>query len=96
VLELPGAATGSGLRAMQIVDFSQPTAAVLARKVAAIRLTVEAALTGNRALVVEALLADGAVTDADTAVKMTDALLSEHRPYLTRFFQAGGNDNKRS
>ncbi|MBN1579821.1 MAG: hypothetical protein JXA89_03900 [Anaerolineae bacterium] len=85
VLELPATATGSGLRAMQLADFSDTTAAVLARKIPAIRLTVEAALTGRRDLVVEALLADGAVTDADTAVKLAEALLNAHQPYLGQF-----------
>jgi alpha-galactosidase len=88
VLELPAAATGSGLRAIQLTDFSDTTAAVLARKISSIRLTVEAALMGRRDLVVEALLADGAVSDPDTAAKMTEELLNAHRPYLNRFFSS--------
>ena len=48
-------------------------------KLAATRLTVEAALTGDRRLLVDALLADGAVTDLGAAPPMGDQLLEAHR-----------------
>lgn len=89
ILELPAAATATGLRALSIPDFSDPLAAIIIRKIAAIRLTVEAALTGNRKLLVEALLADGAVTDPETAQKMGEKLLEAHRGYLPNFFPSG-------
>jgi alpha-galactosidase len=63
-----------------------PLAAIINRKLAAIDLTVEAALTGDRGLFSEALLADGAVTDADVARRMRDDLLEAHRPHLPNFF----------
>ena len=86
VLELPAAATAGGLRPLQVLDFPDPLAAIINRKLAATRLTVEAALTGDRKLLVEALLADGAVTDAEVARKMGDELLEAHRQYLPNFF----------
>jgi len=49
-------------------------------------LTVEAALNGDRGLFVEALLADGAVTDSEVAGKMVEELLEAHRPDLANFF----------
>ncbi len=87
VLEMPAVATAGGLRPMQYPDFPAPLAAVITRKLASIQLTVEAALTGSRALFVEALLADGAVTDPDVARRMGEELLEAHRPYLPQFFQ---------
>src|SRR5205823_1641517 len=78
VLELPAAATATGLRPLQIQDFPLSLAAILRRKLAATELTVEAALTGDRGLFVEALLADGAVTDPDTASRLGDELLEAH------------------
>ena len=88
ILELPAAATATGLRPLQIPDFPEPLAAIITRKLAAARLTVEAALTGDRRLFVEALLADGAVTDPGVARKMGDELLEAHRQYLPNFYQA--------
>ncbi|MBN1218944.1 MAG: hypothetical protein JXM69_08450 [Anaerolineae bacterium] len=86
VLELPAAATATGLRPLQILDFPDPLAAIINRKLAATRLTVEAALSGDRKLLVEALLADGAVTDPEVARKMGEELLEAHRQYLPNFF----------
>ncbi len=85
ILELPAVATATGLRPIAIPDFSAPLAAIVARKLAAIELTVEAALRGDRALFVEALLADGAITDVDGAGKMADELLEAQRAYLPNF-----------
>jgi alpha-galactosidase len=85
ILELPAVATAGGLRPVQIADLSGPLAAILARKLAAVELTVEAALTGDRALLVEALLADGAVTDPTVAAQMGRELIEAHRRYLPNF-----------
>ncbi len=89
ILELPAAATATGLRPLQICDFPEPLAAIINRKLAATSLTVEAALTGDRGLFVEALLVDGAVTDPEMAAKMADELLEAHRQDLPNFFPEG-------
>jgi alpha-galactosidase len=60
---------------VQIGDLARPLLAILSRKLAATRLTVEAALRGDRGLFVEALLADGAVSDPDVAREMGEELL---------------------
>jgi alpha-galactosidase len=75
ILELPAVATGRGLYPVQIGDLPGPLLAILARRLAATRLTVEAALRGDRRLFVEALLADGAVSDPDLAWEMGGELL---------------------
>lgn len=85
ILELPAAATASGLRPLQLLDFPEPLAAIVTRKLSAVTLTVEAALTGSRALVVEALLADGAVADAVVAAQLADELIQAHQQYLPQF-----------
>jgi len=85
VLELTCVATGRGLRPLQVPDFPDTLAAPLARKVSAQALTVESALTGDRRLFVEALLADGAVTERTTAEKLADELLQAQRQYLPQF-----------
>ena len=89
ILEQPCVATGRGLVPLQSASLPAPLAALLARKLAATRLTVEAALRGDRALFVEALLADGAVSDPDVAREMGAELLEAHRADLPQFFQEG-------
>lgn len=86
ILELPAVATATGLRPLQILDFPDTLAAIINRKLTATRLTVEAALAGDRALFVEALLADGAVTDPAVAREMAEELLKAHQQYLPNFF----------
>lgn len=85
ILELPTVTTATGLRTLQMADLSEPLKAILSRKLAATRLTVQAALKGNRRLFVEALLVDGAVQDAQTAEKLASELLSAQRAYLPQF-----------
>ena len=45
----------------------------------------EAALTGNRKTMAEALILDGSVSDYATAVKLTDALLKAQAEHLPQF-----------
>ena len=68
ILECPAVATATGLHALRIPEVSPALSAILSRKLSATTLTVEAALTGNRDLFVEALLLDGAVTDTGLRV----------------------------
>jgi alpha-galactosidase len=85
VLELPAAATARGFCPLHVDGFPLPLVAVLQRVLAAQELTVEAALTGNRQMFVEALLADGSVSDPAAAGKLADDLLSAHRAHLPQF-----------
>jgi alpha-galactosidase len=86
ILEIPAVATAAGLHPMQVPDWPDTLAAVIMRKLAATRLTVEAALQGDRELLVEAMLIDGAVTDREVARAMSTELLTAHRQYLPNFF----------
>ena len=84
-LEVPGVATARGLRPIRVPDLSSPVTAVLAQRLAPVVLSVEAAMTGDRAMVVEAMLADGAVTDPVRASALTDALLAAQAAHLPAF-----------
>jgi alpha-galactosidase len=85
VLEIPGVATARGLRPVSVPDFPDTLAAIVERRLASVTLTIEAALRGDRDLFVEALLADGAVRDPDTASNMADSYLAAQADYLPRF-----------
>jgi alpha-galactosidase len=84
-LEIPGVATARGLRPVSVPDLSAPLTAILARRLSSVYLSVEAAMTGDRDLVVEALIADGAVTDPDAAAALTDDLIAVQGKHLPRF-----------
>jgi alpha-galactosidase len=84
-LEIPGVATARGIRPVAVPDLSAPLTAILNRRLSSVSLAVEAAMKGDRDLVVEAMLADGAVTDPDAAARLTDALITAQQAHLPRF-----------
>lgn len=84
-VEIPGVATARGIRPITVPDLGAPLTAILADRLASISIAVEAALAGDRDLVVEAMIADGAVTDPDAAASLTDDLLAAQAHHLPRF-----------
>jgi alpha-galactosidase len=85
VLELPAAATARGFCQLHAGKLPDVLAAMLLRKLSSIEITVEAALKGDYNLFVEALLADGAVTDRTTAKNLADDLIKAHAQHLPQF-----------
>jgi alpha-galactosidase len=85
VLEIPAVVTGRGLRPVSVPDFPDTLAAIVERRLAPVTLTIEAALRGDRDLAVEAMLADGAVTDPDAARALVDRYLAEQAEHLPNF-----------
>lgn len=85
VLELPAAATGAGFAPLQAQALPPALAAKLLSKIVAIEITVQAALSGRRDLLVEALLADGSLTDPDAATALASDLIDAHRAHLPQF-----------
>lgn len=84
-LEIPGVATARGIRPIAVPDLSAPITAILNRRLASVYLAMEAAMTGSRDLVVEAMLADGAISDPDSAAALTDDLITAQRQHLGQF-----------
>jgi alpha-galactosidase len=85
VVETSAVATGRGLAPVRVRDFPQGLAVPLGRRLASVELTVEAALTGSRAMFVEALLADGSVRERAKAEALAEDFLAAHRAYLPQF-----------
>ncbi len=85
VLEVPGVATARGMRPVAVPDLSAPLTAIINRRLSSVVIGIEAAMTGDRDLVVEAMLADGAVTDPDAAAALTDDLLAAQARFLPNF-----------
>lgn len=85
VLELPAAACGRGFAPLQCPALPPALTAKLLAKLAAVEVTVEAALTGRFDLYVEALLADGTVSDPGRASALACDLIEAQRAYLPQF-----------
>ena len=87
VLEIPGVATALGFRPMQVTGFSDSLRGIIARRLAPVNPTVEAALTGNKDMWIEAMLLDGAVTDEKVAAALAEDFLKEYRDCLPQYFK---------
>ena len=85
IVECNAAALGGGFAAVMADDLPPELIAKLQSKISSIEITVEAALTGSRDLMLEALLADGAVADPDIARSLRDDLIDAHRAHLPQF-----------
>ncbi len=85
VLEMPASAGGAGFMALQSPALPLALTAKLLAKIAAIELTVEAALSGNFDLFVEALIADGSISDPDDAAALARDLIEAHKIHLPQF-----------
>ena len=84
-VEIPGVATARGIRPVAVPDLSAPLTALLNRRLSSVYLAIEAAMSGNRDLVVEAILADGAITDPGKAAALADDLIRAQIQHLPRF-----------
>lgn len=84
-IEIPGVVTGRGVVPTVVPELSSPIIGVLARRLTAVSIAIEAAMTGDRDLVVEAVIADGAVVEPDRAGALTDALIEGQLEHLPRF-----------
>jgi alpha-galactosidase len=85
ILEMPAAAGAAGFSPLQSRALPSALTAKLLAKIAAVEVTVQAALSGSFDLFVEALLTDGSVTEPDAAAALARDLIAVHQPYLPQF-----------
>ncbi len=85
ILEIPARATVNGMVAQPIGELPVPIVSVLLHRLAAVEATVEAAVTGNFKMFVEALILDGGVSNYSTATKLADALIQAQKEHLPQF-----------
>ena len=86
ILEATTLVNGSGFHPLSFGELAPGISAILQRVIGVQELTVEAALSGDRKLVVQAMLADGTVLTLDQAEALTDALLEAQREWLPNFY----------
>ena len=82
---MPAAAGAVGFTPLQSPALPPALTAKLLSKIAAVEVTVEAALTSNFDLFVEALLTDGSVSDPDKAAALAHDLIEAHKAHLPQF-----------
>ena len=85
VVEAPGLIGGSGVRGIGVGPLPRGDRRRAAARVHQQELTVDAALTGDRTLALQALLADPLVPSVETAEAMLDEALAAHARYLPHF-----------
>lgn len=85
VLEMPVAATRAGCLPLSMPPLRPALAATITRALYGVELTVQAALTGERAALIEALLYGGCVLELAQAEALADDLLAAHREHLPQF-----------
>ncbi len=85
VVEVPAIADGFGVHGLVVGDLAPVPAALCHIQAIIQRLTVEAAVEGDRSKALQALMIDPYVQSLDHAEQMLDNFLHEHRDYLPQF-----------
>jgi len=85
IVEVPGVISSFGFQGMTFPELPPAIAEFCRRELALTDLVVEAAMTGDRQVALQALLLDPMVTDIDTARAILDEFIVEFRDYLPQF-----------
>lgn len=85
VVEMPVIAASADVLPVLLSNFPDVLAGFTMRFLSAIEIAVDAALTGNRQLMEEAVLAGGYISDRAAVHKMVDELLLAQKQYLPQF-----------
>lgn len=84
-VEGPAAVDASGVRLLSIGDLPKPLAAFCRRDIDQMELIVEAAVKGDRNLVLQAMLLDPVVDSVSAAERILDRMLKLQAEYLPQF-----------
>jgi alpha-galactosidase len=87
IVETPGLISGLGARGFPMGDLPEAVAELLRQELARVRLSVDAAATGNRQAALQCLLLDPVLTDIETAKAVLADYLTTYRQYLPQFWQ---------
>tara|TARA_Y100000588_G_scaffold361630_1_gene422621 strand:- start:13075 stop:14382 length:1308 start_codon:yes stop_codon:yes gene_type:complete len=85
IVEVPATVGAGGPEGHRFGDLPSQIAAWCSNQVHVAELAVDAAVTGDRAIALQSLLADPVINDIDTAEKILDEYLSVHSEWLPQF-----------
>ena len=86
IVEVPGVISGMGVHGIGVGSLPDPIAELLRREITVVRLTVDAAVHGDRQAALQALLLDPVVRDMDVARQILEDYLNTYREYLSPLF----------
>lgn len=89
VVEVPAYADSSGIRPLHMGPLPKGIAGVLAQRLAQYEATIDAALSGDRDLALQALLMDGYVSSPDQAEELLEEMLKAEREWLPSYWFQG-------
>ncbi len=87
IVETPGLISGWGARGFPIGELPESVAELLRQELARVRLSVDAAATGDRQAALQCLLLDPVIRDIETAKAVLNDYLTTYRQYLPQFWQ---------
>jgi alpha-galactosidase len=87
IVETPVVLSGMGVQPVAVGNLPEGIAELLRREITVGQLSVDAAVTGDRQLALQALLLDPVITDLDVANHVLDAYLDAYREYLPQFWE---------
>jgi alpha-galactosidase len=85
IVEVPGRVGARGISPLQLDPLPRPIAELCRREAALVELVVDAAVSGDRALALQALLLDPMVNDIRRAQLILDDYLEEFADFLPQF-----------
>jgi alpha-galactosidase len=85
IVEIPAMVSRSGIHGLSMGPLPRGIASLCNVQVNVQDLCVEAAVTGDKDLALQALLIDPVVKDMDAAKKTLDEMLNVNKPYLPQF-----------
>lgn len=85
IVEVPGMATGAGVKGLGMGPLPEGIAELCRRELAYSSVAVDASYHGDKDLLLQALLLDPTINDIQTAREVLDHLLTEFDEYLPQF-----------
>jgi alpha-galactosidase/6-phospho-beta-glucosidase family protein len=85
-VEVPAVIDAQGLHGQEITTLPKGIQSLLRHEAVVSDLGVEAALTGDRSVALQALLADGTCPTPEIAENILNTMLEKQRKYLPQFF----------
>jgi len=86
ILEIPAIVRNNAVRGVFIGDIPPGIATMISQRIYQQNLTMEAALSGDRRLALQAMLLDPLVPSVEIAESILEELLEAQSEYLPRFF----------
>jgi alpha-galactosidase len=87
IVEVPGYVSGAGVQGIGVGALPEPVAELCRRELAVVRLSVDAAVKGDRQAALQCLLLDPVVRDMDVAQQILDDYLETYRDHLPQFWK---------